>query len=245
MRRSHVIVGFTPAGVGISTANKGREYSPRPRPCQCPKPPIFHPRRRPANAKHESSFDTDFRNSRGFQTSNRQLLSTRTPQSPLRIPQPPIRYQNSPCPARSDAARRFLSCPCGHTTNEPPQLAGIGQDHGSKGSPWISFALDVATFCIYTIGMTFVWDEKKNRENIRKHGIAFRDVVDLFNHPMLIRMDTRRDYGEDRWIGVGLLRRTVAVVVYVEWEDEETIRIISARKATAYETNAYFKGIPH
>jgi hypothetical protein len=34
--------------------------------------------------------------------------------------------------------------------------------------------LDVATFCIYTIGMTFVWDEKKNRENIRKHGINQR-----------------------------------------------------------------------
>ena len=93
--------------------------------------------------------------------------------------------------------------------------------------------------------MTFVWDEKKNRENIRKHGIDFRDVVDLFNHPMLIRLDTRQDYGEDRWIGIGLLRSIVAVVVYVEWEDEETIRIVSARKATAYETDQYNQRIPH
>jgi hypothetical protein len=93
--------------------------------------------------------------------------------------------------------------------------------------------------------MTFVWDEKKNRANIRKHGIDFRDVIDLFNHPMLIRLDTRQDYGEDRWIGVGLLRSTVAVVIYLEWDDEETIRIISARKATAYETDQYNKGIPH
>jgi len=30
--------------------------------------------------------------------------------------------------------------------------------------------------CIYTVNITFVWDEKKNRENIRKHGIDFRDV---------------------------------------------------------------------
>jgi uncharacterized DUF497 family protein len=37
----------------------------------------------------------------------------------------------------------------------------------------------------------------------------------------------------------------VAVVVYVEWEDEETTRIISARKATAYETNQYQERIPH
>ena len=62
---------------------------------------------------------------------------------------------------------------------------------------------------------------------------------------MLVRLDTRRDYGEDRWIGIGLLRSTVAVVVFVEWEDEETIRIISARKATTYETGQFHQRIPH
>lgn len=51
---------------------------------------------------------------------------------------------------------------------------------------------------------------------------------------MLIQLDTRQDYGEDRWIGVGLLKNVVAVVVYAEWLDEKTIRIISARKATSY-----------
>jgi len=38
--------------------------------------------------------------------------------------------------------------------------------------------------------MTFVWDDRKNRENIRKHGIDFRDVTDLFSHPRLIRHET-------------------------------------------------------
>ena len=95
------------------------------------------------------------------------------------------------------------------------------------------------------MSMTFVWDEKKNRENIRRHGIDFRDVTDMFNHPMLIRLDRRQDYGEDRWIGVGLLKDTPAVVVYVEWEDEGTIRIISARKATTYENDEFHQRIPH
>jgi len=95
------------------------------------------------------------------------------------------------------------------------------------------------------MGMKFVWDEKKNACNIRKHGIDFRDVAAMFNHPMLIRLDRRRDYGEDRWVGVGLLRDIVAVVVYVEWEDEETIRIISARKATLYESEEFYKRLPH
>ena len=93
--------------------------------------------------------------------------------------------------------------------------------------------------------MKFVWDEKKNRDNVRKHGIDFRDVVDMFNHPMLVRLDTRQNYGEDRWVGIGLLRHTVAVVVYVEWEDNGTIRLISARKATTYESKEYHKRITH
>jgi len=91
----------------------------------------------------------------------------------------------------------------------------------------------------------FVWDEKKNRANIRKHGIDFRDVPGLFNHPMLTLLDTRREYGEDRWIGVGLLRSIVAVVVFVEWEEEKTIRIISARKATTDEAEQFYQRIPY
>jgi len=93
--------------------------------------------------------------------------------------------------------------------------------------------------------MRFVWDQSKNRENVRRHGIDFRDVIDMFSHPMLIRLDTRQNYGEDRWIGVGLLKNLVAVVVYVEWQDEETIRIISARKATSHERNDFYKRITH
>ena len=93
--------------------------------------------------------------------------------------------------------------------------------------------------------MEFVWDEKENLENIRKHGIAFEDVTDMFNHPMLVYLDTRHDYGEDRWIGIGLLQTIIAVAVYVEWDNEETVRIISARKATSYERKEFFKRIPH
>jgi uncharacterized DUF497 family protein len=67
----------------------------------------------------------------------------------------------------------------------------------------------------------------------------------MFNGPMLIQLDTRHDYAEDRWIGIGLLFNIVAVVVYIEWEDVETIRIISARKASKYESQEYYKRIPH
>ena len=85
----------------------------------------------------------------------------------------------------------------------------------------------------------FEWDDDKNDKNIQKHGIDFKDVVEMFEHPMLTHLDTRQDYGEDRWIGIGLLKHIVAVTVFLEWEDEETIRIISARKATKRELKLY------
>lgn len=86
--------------------------------------------------------------------------------------------------------------------------------------------------------MGFEWDEAKNEINIRKHGIDFADVKDMFNHPMLTMLDEREDYGEERWIGIGWMQQLMGVVVYVE-RHEDTIRIISARKATKQEVRRY------
>ena len=92
--------------------------------------------------------------------------------------------------------------------------------------------------------MRFGWDSRKNAENIHKHGIAFADAAGMFQHPMLVGLDTREDYGEDRWIGIGLLRDVVAVVVFTEKPDG-TVRIISARKATKHETQRYGEYLSH
>ena len=90
--------------------------------------------------------------------------------------------------------------------------------------------------------MRFEWDEAKNEINIRKHGIDFADVKDMFNHPMLTLLDDREDYGEERWVGVGWIQQLIGVVVYVE-RHEDTIRIISARKATKQEVRRYEQSI--
>jgi hypothetical protein len=55
---------------------------------------------------------------------------------------------------------------------------------------------------------------------------------------MLIDLDDRFDYGEDRWIGIGQLQSRIVVVVYTE-PDEATIRIISLRKALSHERQTY------
>jgi uncharacterized DUF497 family protein len=46
--------------------------------------------------------------------------------------------------------------------------------------------------------MQFEWDEQKNLANIRKHGFSFADAWEIFDAPMLVDLDDRRNYGEDR-----------------------------------------------
>lgn len=86
--------------------------------------------------------------------------------------------------------------------------------------------------------MKFIWDRRKNEANIKKHELDFADGYKVFESPMLVGLDEREDYGEDRWIGVGLMENRVVVIVFTEPE-EETIRIISFRKATSDENKNY------
>lgn len=64
--------------------------------------------------------------------------------------------------------------------------------------------------------MQFEWDELKNQSNIIKHGFDLADAFAIFNLPMVIEFDERENYGEDRYIGIGLLNSRVVVVVYTE-----------------------------
>jgi hypothetical protein len=82
--------------------------------------------------------------------------------------------------------------------------------------------------------VNFEWDEQKNAANIRKHGFDFTDAWEIFESPMLTAPDTREDYGEERWIGIGFLRERIVVIVFVEQSDD-TIRVISLRKALKHE----------
>jgi uncharacterized DUF497 family protein len=84
----------------------------------------------------------------------------------------------------------------------------------------------------------FEWDEKKNEGNIRKHGFDLADGAELFELPMLIWLDSRAAYREHRFVGIGFLRQRVVVVVFVG-DDDNTIRIISLRKALKHERERF------
>ncbi|MEM9220741.1 MAG: BrnT family toxin [Cyanobacteria bacterium P01_F01_bin.150] len=88
-------------------------------------------------------------------------------------------------------------------------------------------------------GITFVWNDEKARSNPLKHdGITFQQAAEVFFDPLLIVVDaSRNDEARDAVIGLDK-RWNVLFVVYIEREDD-TIRIISARKATRKEREYY------
>jgi uncharacterized protein len=87
----------------------------------------------------------------------------------------------------------------------------------------------------------FTWDERKRKLNLAKHGIDFRDAEAIFDGPLVTVADTREDYGEPRYVALGLLEDIVVFVVYAERNDQ--VRIISIRKALKYEARFFFSQI--
>ncbi len=95
---------------------------------------------------------------------------------------------------------------------------------------------------VYTITITFEWDPVKNAANLAKHGVDFRDAVRIFEAPVLEKADTRRDCGETRVLSFGLFEDFELAVVYTMRGRNR--RIISARRASSSEREAYYKAYP-
>jgi uncharacterized protein len=89
------------------------------------------------------------------------------------------------------------------------------------------------------MAMDFEWDPKKAATNLAKHGVAFEVAKEVFLDPAaLVEIDDTSP-GEERWRIIGLAGSKVLFVVYAE-QDNDVIRIISARKAIKREERAYF-----
>lgn len=87
--------------------------------------------------------------------------------------------------------------------------------------------------------MELEWDADKAARNLKKHGVSFEDAALVFHDSGRIEIhDGRERYGEDRWVTVGFAWSMLLAVAYTV-RDEETIRLISARKAVANEQKQY------
>jgi len=89
--------------------------------------------------------------------------------------------------------------------------------------------------------MRFIWDEDKNQENIKKHNVSFEEAETVFYDPEgKIIHDPDHSESEDRFIFFGLSKLLrLLVVCHCYRENDEIIRIISARKATKNESKWY------
>ena len=89
--------------------------------------------------------------------------------------------------------------------------------------------------------MTFSWDPKKSRSNERKHRVSFTEAMTAFDDPNAL-VETDKDFN-DRLTLIGFSADAdMLVVVHIEYEDFDHVRIISARKATRPERNRYNRG---
>ena len=92
--------------------------------------------------------------------------------------------------------------------------------------------------------LRFEWDPAKAKLNIRKHGVAFEDAQTAFSdeHALIID-DLEQVDDETRLVLVGMSAALRVLVVVHVLAAPDTIRIISARKATKSERGSYAKGI--
>lgn len=99
---------------------------------------------------------------------------------------------------------------------------------------------------MYTVHMSqvrFEWNEKKNRENQKKHRVSFEEAQTVFLDEDAIQFgDPDHSKDEDRFIMLGMsFRLRVLIVCHCYREDDATIRIISARRANKKEQSVYWR----
>ena len=90
--------------------------------------------------------------------------------------------------------------------------------------------------------MSVIWDPKKAKSNLEKHGVSFSDAETVFFDPYALTKEDEDAEGEQRFITIGMNSLFRIIVVVYTYEGDDT-RLISAREATKREIKTYEKGI--
>ena len=92
-------------------------------------------------------------------------------------------------------------------------------------------------------GLEFEWDEKKNNINIKKHGISFEEAIMVFyDDDAIVFDDPDHSIEENRFLIIGMTDKDkICIVSHCYRDNEDKIRIISARKAEKGEIRVYNK----
>jgi uncharacterized protein len=88
--------------------------------------------------------------------------------------------------------------------------------------------------------MRVEFDPAKDEINLAKHGVSLAQANGFDWDTALEREDDRFDYGELRFVAIGLIDARLFVMVFTEGSDEEVVRIISLRPAEKHEMRYYY-----
>lgn len=90
--------------------------------------------------------------------------------------------------------------------------------------------------------MRYTYDAGKRAANLKKHGYDLKDASLVIGSVATVTFEDRRfDYGEQRFITLGVLRERVVVIATAETDEE--IRLISMRKAERHEEKIYYSNL--
>lgn len=87
--------------------------------------------------------------------------------------------------------------------------------------------------------MKVEFDPVKDASNRAKHGVSMEAAASFEWETALEREDDRFDYGELRFVAIGMIEERLHVMVFTEGSDEDTIRVISLRQAEKHEARFY------
>jgi uncharacterized protein len=118
------------------------------------------------------------------------------------------------------------------------QHAAKGKRRHFIAGSQIGLALRNKWVHIKSVGVEF--DPAKNQANRRKHGLSLKAAENFDWHTALEREDDRFDYGERRFVAIGLIDHRLVVIVFAEGSDEDAIRAISLRPAEKHEVKYYY-----
>ena len=89
--------------------------------------------------------------------------------------------------------------------------------------------------------MVFEWDDNKNAANIVNHGLDFDTASLVFGDDnRIVKYDEKHSLYEERYITIGSINGLITVLMVVYTENDDVIRIISARPANQKEKNQYY-----
>lgn len=96
--------------------------------------------------------------------------------------------------------------------------------------------------CAYNVHMIkFEWDQSKANSNLKKHGVSFSEAKSVFYDEFAVQYyDGEHSGTEERFLLLGMSAESrILLVCHCERNNGDTLRIISARKATSKERKFY------